>query len=110
MRAVKQFLTFAGGTPLQHAAAAALSLPDDVVERARARAARASVTASPAGCATRASTVLACAGTYFLNADGARIGEDDATALCAATPARGRRRRDPDGRVRGRSTRTDRAR
>ena len=30
LRAVKQFLTFAGGTPLQHAAAAALALPDEV--------------------------------------------------------------------------------
>ena len=33
-RTVKQFLTFAGGTPLQHAAAAALRLPGDV-SRAR---------------------------------------------------------------------------
>src|SRR5579871_4855651 len=29
VRSVKQFLTFAGGTPLQHAAAAALALPDE---------------------------------------------------------------------------------
>ena len=35
VRAVKQFLTFAGGTPLQHAAAAALQLPDVHLQRLR---------------------------------------------------------------------------
>ena len=34
-RMVKQFLTFAGGTPLQHAAAAALRLPRAEVEALR---------------------------------------------------------------------------
>src|ERR1700752_1573486 len=35
VRTVKQFLTFAGGTPLQHAAAAALKLPDEHLQRLR---------------------------------------------------------------------------
>ena len=39
-RTVKQFLTFAGGTPLQHAAAAALRLPASNIESARATTCR----------------------------------------------------------------------
>ena len=39
-RSVKQFLTFAGGTPLQHAAAAALRLPRTEVRGAPRRSAR----------------------------------------------------------------------
>ena len=38
VRAAKQYLSFAGGTPLQHAGAAALALGDDVLRRARGRA------------------------------------------------------------------------
>ena len=34
LRGVKQYLTFSGGTPFQHAAAAALALPDGEVSRA----------------------------------------------------------------------------
>ena len=81
LRAVKQFLTFAGGTPLQHAAAAALALPDEVAgELARAlRAKRDRLTAGLRGAGFE---VLPSAATYFLNADGTRLGAPDATALC----------------------------
>ena len=46
--------------------------------------------------------MLPSAATYFLNADGTPLGEPDATALCERLPRRGRRRRDPDRRLRGR--------
>jgi N-succinyldiaminopimelate aminotransferase len=85
LRSVKQFLTFAGGTPLQHAAAAALSLPDDVVERL-VLALREKRDRLAGGLRDAGFEVLACEGTYFLNADGASIGEDDATALCERLP------------------------
>src|SRR5579863_2764380 len=85
VRAVKQFLTFAGGTPLQHAAAAALALPDDVVG-GLALALREKRDRLAGGLRDAGLEVLGCEGTYFLNADGASIGEEDATALCERLP------------------------
>jgi N-succinyldiaminopimelate aminotransferase len=85
LRSVKQFLTFAGGTPLQHAAAAALSLPDDIVE-GLALALRDKRDRLAGGLRDAGFDVLGCEGTYFLNADGASIGEGDATALCERLP------------------------
>jgi len=85
VRAVKQFLTFAGGTPLQHAAAAALALPDSVpaelVERLRGKRDRLA-----AGLAAAGFEVLDSQATYFLNVDGTPLGEPDATALCERLP------------------------
>ena len=85
VRAVKQYLTFAGGTPFQHAAAAALALPDAVVgelaaslRRKRDRLAQ--------GLAEAGFDVLASQATYFINADGTPLGEPDATALCERLP------------------------
>jgi N-succinyldiaminopimelate aminotransferase len=80
---VKQFLTFAGGTPLQHAAAAALRLPaaelaalgDDL------RARRDQLCA---GLRAAGLEPLVPAGTYFVNAD---VGSD-AVAWCAGLPER----------------------
>ena len=82
-RTVKQFLTFAGGTPLQHAAAAALGLPDTYTAGLRAdlRARRDQLVA---GLRTAGLTPLASEGTYFVNAD---VGED-AVAFCRALPER----------------------
>jgi len=88
LRNVKQFLTFAGGTPLQHAAAAALALPDavgaELVERLRGKRDRLAGGLEAAGFA-----VLPSQATYFLTADGAPIGEHDATALCERLPDEG---------------------
>jgi len=85
VRAVKQFLTFAGGTPFQHAAATALALPDTVIgelvsslRRKRDRLA--------AGLAAAGFDVLASQATYFINADGTPLGAPDATALCERLP------------------------
>lgn len=85
LRGVKQFLTFAGGTPLQHAAAAGLALPDaDVDAYAAGLAAKRDRLA--AGLAAAGFAVLPTQGTYFLNADAAAIGEPDAAALCRRLP------------------------
>jgi N-succinyldiaminopimelate aminotransferase len=83
-RAVKQYLTFAGGTPLQHAAAAALRLPptaylDGLREDLRAKRDRLC-----AGLAAAGLDPLVPAGTYFINAD---VGAD-AVAFCAELPER----------------------
>jgi N-succinyldiaminopimelate aminotransferase len=85
VRAVKQFLTFAGGTPLQHAAAAALTLPDEVPAELAA-ALRGKRDRLSAGLRSAGFDVLPSQATYFLNADAAPLGEHDATALCERLP------------------------
>jgi N-succinyldiaminopimelate aminotransferase len=71
-RMVKQFLTFAGGTPLQHAAAAALRLPRAEVEAIRddLRVKRDQLCA---GLEAAGLHPITPAGTYFVNAD---VGSD----------------------------------
>jgi N-succinyldiaminopimelate aminotransferase len=82
-RAVKQFLTFAGGTPLQHAAASALALPPAHLAALRDQLHR---NRDVLCGALRAAgfTVYEPAGTYFVNAD---VGTE-AMAFCAALPER----------------------
>jgi N-succinyldiaminopimelate aminotransferase len=78
-RTVKQFLTFAGGTPLQHAAAAALSLPPDYLEALRDDL-RSKRDRLCAGLAAAGLAPLIPAGTYFVNVD---VGSE-ASAFCRA--------------------------
>jgi N-succinyldiaminopimelate aminotransferase len=80
---VKQFLTFAGGTPLQHAAAAALRLPRADVEAIRddLRAKRDQLCSGLEAAGLRP---LVPAGTYFVNAD---VGVD-AGEFCVSLPER----------------------
>jgi N-succinyldiaminopimelate aminotransferase len=85
LRAVKQFLTFAGGTPLQHAAAAALTPPEDAIDELVATL-RGKRDRLDAGLRAAGFDVLPSAATYFLNADGTPFGESDATALCERLP------------------------
>ena len=82
-RAVKQYLTFAGGTPLQHAAAAALALPPVHLERlcAELRENRDVLCAALRAAGWK---VYEPAGTYFVNADVGR----DARQFCAELPER----------------------
>jgi N-succinyldiaminopimelate aminotransferase len=82
-RTVKQFLTFAGGTPLQHASAAALRLPRSELDALRddLRARRDQLCA---GLAAAGLEPLVPAGTYFINAD---VGTD-AVAWCRTLPER----------------------
>ncbi len=83
VRGVKQYLTFAGGTPLQHAAAAALRLPPDHLERLRDDL-RGKRDLLCAGLAAAGLQPLTPAGTYFVNAD---VGTD-AVAFCRTLPDR----------------------
>jgi N-succinyldiaminopimelate aminotransferase len=82
-RTAKQFLTFAGGTPLQHAAAAALRLPPSYLETLRDEL-RAKRDLLCEGLRAAGLEPLASAGTYFVNAD---VG-GDAVSFCAELPAR----------------------
>ncbi|MEA2332308.1 MAG: N-succinyldiaminopimelate aminotransferase [Thermoleophilaceae bacterium] len=85
VRGVKQFLSFAGGTPLQHAAAIGMSMPDDAIAEL-ARALRSKRDRLAAGLGAAGFEVLPSAGTYFLNADARPLGEDDAARLCQSLP------------------------
>ena len=83
VRGVKQYLTFAGGTPLQHAAAAALRLPSTHLEAARDEL-RARRDLLCAGLTEAGLQPLIPAGTYFVNAD---VGAD-AVKFCRTLPER----------------------
>ena len=83
VRAVKQYLTFAGGTPLQHAAAAALRLPPAHLLALRDEL-RAKRDLLCAGLTDAGLNPLTPAGTYFVNAD---VGTD-AASFCATLPER----------------------
>jgi N-succinyldiaminopimelate aminotransferase len=82
-RTAKQFLTFAGGTPLQHAAAIALSLGAPALEAMR-DGLRAQRDQLCAGLRAAGLEPLVPAGTYFVNAD---VGAD-AVRFCAELPER----------------------
>jgi N-succinyldiaminopimelate aminotransferase len=87
VRAAKQFLSFAGGTPFQHAIAAALTDAERHV---------APLCASLldnrdllcAGLSAAGFGVSVPQGTYFVNADLAPLGIDDAAPWCRELPAR----------------------
>jgi N-succinyldiaminopimelate aminotransferase len=81
VRTVKQYLTFAGGTPFQHAVAAALDdrhrwLP---TLRHRLGTARDLLAGELTAAGWR---TYACQGTYFLQADARSVGYPDGDALC----------------------------
>src|SRR5262249_5588512 len=77
-RMIRQYLTFAGGTPLQHAAAAALRLPRSEIG-AVADDLRGKRDQLCAGLEAAGLTPLVPAGTYFVNAE---VGTD-AAEFCA---------------------------
>jgi N-succinyldiaminopimelate aminotransferase len=83
VRAVKQFLTFAGGTPLQHAAAAALRLPPVHLQTLRDEL-RSNRDTLAAAISAAGWEPLVPAGTYFINAD---VGVES-VAFCAELPER----------------------
>ncbi len=86
VRTTKQFLSFAGPTPLQHAAAVALNSPDEVytevTELHRGRRDRLADGLAGLGC-----EVTPAAGGYFVIADVAPFGYEDGEAFCRAAPA-----------------------
>jgi N-succinyldiaminopimelate aminotransferase len=82
-RTVKQYLTFAGGTPLQHAAAAALSGARGYLVGLRDEL-RTKRDQLHAGLAAAGLRPLGSAGGYFVNAD---VGSD-AVSFCRTLPER----------------------
>jgi N-succinyldiaminopimelate aminotransferase len=82
-RTAKQFLTFAGGTPLQHAAAAALALGSAPLHALRDEL-RTKRDQLCAGLRAAGLESFVPAGTYFVNAD---VGTD-AVRFCAELPVR----------------------
>jgi N-succinyldiaminopimelate aminotransferase len=82
-RTAKQFLTFAGGTPLQHASAAALGLDPSFLGALRDEL-RLKRDLLCDGLAAAGLSPLVPAGTYFVNADVGR----EAVAFCAELPER----------------------
>jgi N-succinyldiaminopimelate aminotransferase len=85
VRGVKQFLTFAGGTPLQHAAAVALAQASDEPGALAASLAE-KRDLLVAGLTAAGFDVFPTAGTYFLTADARPLGFADAVALCERLP------------------------
>jgi N-succinyldiaminopimelate aminotransferase len=83
VRAAKQFLTFAGGTPLQHAGAAALGLGDEFYAALTASFA-AKRDRLCAGLLAAGLEPLRPAGTYFVNA----LVDGDGAAFCRELPER----------------------
>ena len=85
VRTTKQFLSFAGGTPLQHAVATALALPaahlTSVTDLHRRRRDLLVDALLAAGLPT-----TRAAGTYFVTADVAAAGWDDGAAFCRWAP------------------------
>jgi N-succinyldiaminopimelate aminotransferase len=77
VRTAKQYLTFAGGTPFQHAGAVALGLGDEVYD-ALATGLRAKRDRLCEGLEEAGLDVLRPAGTYFANVDC----HEDGTAFC----------------------------
>jgi len=82
---VKQFLSFASGTPLQHAVAAGLALPDETYRLLgeRLQAGRDQLVA---GLTEIGFTVAPTSGTYFVVADAAPLGFPDSIDFCRRLP------------------------
>ena len=85
LRGIKQFLSFAGGTPLQHATAAGLD-GGDLLPDALAAALRAKHDRLIGGLSAAGFTMLPSQGTYFVCADAAALGHPDAHELCLRLP------------------------
>ncbi|MCA1782061.1 MAG: pyridoxal phosphate-dependent aminotransferase [Intrasporangiaceae bacterium] len=86
VRTTKQFLSFAGGTPLQHAVAHALELPDDVFDDL-ATTHRRRRDLLHDGLRSVGLRVIPSAATYFLVADVASLGQGDGEEVCRWAPA-----------------------
>ncbi|MEM9203445.1 MAG: pyridoxal phosphate-dependent aminotransferase [Actinomycetota bacterium] len=87
VRTAKQFLTFAGGAPLQHAVAVGLQLGDEFYDGYTADM-RAKRDRLCAGLADAGLEVLTPAGTYFASCDIRSIGESNGIDFCLALPER----------------------
>jgi N-succinyldiaminopimelate aminotransferase len=86
VRTVKQFLSFAGGTPLQHAVVTALGSDDAVYDEVTDRNARRHRLLVD-GLRAAEVAVTPSAGTYFVTVDLASLGHDDAMTFARTAPA-----------------------
>ncbi len=87
VRGAKQFMTFAGGTPFQHAAASALAIAEEHGARLAAELAGKRDRLCD-GLERAGAEVLRPAGTYFVNADVRPLGYEDGVAFCRELPER----------------------
>lgn len=87
VRAVKQFLTYAGGTPFQHAVAAGLAAGPGLVEPLR-QALQDQRDLLCGGLERLGLHVRRPAATYFVVTDMAPLGEEDGVAFCRSLPGR----------------------
>ncbi|MDA8312025.1 MAG: pyridoxal phosphate-dependent aminotransferase [Actinomycetota bacterium] len=87
VRAAKQFLTYATGTPFQHAVAVGLSAGDRLVAPLQ-ESLRERRDLLCDGLASLGLTVYRPSATYFVTTDIASIGEDDALGFCRDLPRR----------------------
>jgi N-succinyldiaminopimelate aminotransferase len=87
VRAAKQFMSFAGGTPLQHAVAVALSDAERHVAPLR-RSLQGARDRLCAGLDAAGFDVRVPQGGYFVNADLTPLGVADAATWCRTLPAR----------------------
>jgi N-succinyldiaminopimelate aminotransferase len=87
VQTAKQFLTFAGGTPFQHAIAAGLALPDDRLRDVRDDL-RMRRDLFCEGMADLGFDVLVPASGYFATTDIGSMKEHDAVAFCRQMPER----------------------
>ncbi|QEO10882.1 pyridoxal phosphate-dependent aminotransferase [Protaetiibacter larvae] len=85
--AVKQFLTYVNGAPFQPAIAVGLDLPDSYFAGAAA-ALQAKRDLLSEGLRAAGLTVSRPSGSYFVIADAASLGVDDADAFCRSLPER----------------------
>jgi N-succinyldiaminopimelate aminotransferase len=87
VRTAKQFLTYATGTPFQHAVVAGLQLPDERIQ-ALALELREKRDRLTTGLRVVGLEVLPTAGTYFVTVDLRSIGEADGLGFCRSLPER----------------------
>jgi N-succinyldiaminopimelate aminotransferase len=81
VRTIKQYLTFAGGTPFQYAVAATLPVRHAWVDTLRTRLRDARDTLRT-GLTDAGWHCFSCEGTYFLQVDARSVGYADGSALC----------------------------
>ena len=87
VRTAKQYLSYSGATPFQHAAAVALGLPASYYEELAASLAERRDLLSQ-GLRDAGLTTFASEGTYFVTTDAASVGATDGVEFCLGLPER----------------------
>jgi N-succinyldiaminopimelate aminotransferase len=87
VRTTKQYLSYSGATPFQHAAAVALGLPASYYEELAASLAERRDLLSQ-GLRDAGLTTFASQGTYFVTTDAASVGATDGVEFCLGLPER----------------------